>query len=550
MTTQRGADQAFAQLAAADAFFHFLHFNPEFRSNMVRELTITFNEWKVDQPNARMYDFVSLNNVLFWWNHAKKIAGYKSGDVAVNFTDGCWQLLESATPPMIDVVENERQALEAVHQMLNSNNRFVAVDCEGFNLGTAGGELSLIQMCCNDLQVYVFNLRDRPELMGVIRGVLEEPSVVKVFHGIRHDRRALENAPWNIALRNTVDSQQLFTSVFPNEPKNIGLSAFSERFRCGAHPLKSFFQEVMKQCSDVFIRTPLPHSMVSYAGLDAWFLFRAFAQMGTFHKEQLVVHAPSLATVRFQDLCTIPMPAEDVEALRRSVEALTIGSAAAPQHNRPSRPVHSGAASAQSSSAANPNRGRPGSGQGRSRGPQPLTEGNLAAFDRKQREVRQFGCGPCKYTWWKLVDRIKPVSRCTRCRIRYDPVPVDQQFGYGRFVCECGHTWTNMSSSNTLQQKCFACGKMVSLQKFAEPPSVKRASTSGLKHSCAGCATGACRFRFIPSIIHDSTGSTNSTSASVEITAEFVETSEEDALIQLAKALKRLNTFSRNYYLD
>ena len=50
-------------------------------------------------------------------------------------------------------------------------------------------------------------------------------------------------------------------------------------------------------------------------------------------------------------------------------------------------------------------------------------------------ELRQFGCGPCDHPWWTIVPVSKMVSRCRECRIRYDALPREKEFGIGRFKC-------------------------------------------------------------------------------------------------------------------
>ena len=56
--------------------------------------------------------------------------------------------------------------------------------------------------------------------------------------------------------------------------------------------------------------------------------------------------------------------------------------------------------------------------------------------------VRQFSCECCKRVWWKRVRVCKQVSSCTRCKIRYDPIAADKEFGFGQFNClNCSKTF-------------------------------------------------------------------------------------------------------------
>lgn len=68
-----------------------------------------------------------------------------------------------------------------------------------------------------------------------------------------------------------------------------------------------------------------------------------------------------------------------------------------------------------------------------------LTEEALRKHDIRHMtgpcDLRQFGCGPCDHSWWRIVPSNKMVSRCRECRIRYDALPRDKEFGIGRFQC-------------------------------------------------------------------------------------------------------------------
>jgi hypothetical protein len=171
----------------------------------------------------------------------------------------------------------------------------------------------------------------------------------------------------------------------------------------------------------------------------------------------------------------------------------------------------------------------------------PLTAAALRQHNKRFLELRQFGCLKCYRTWWKNVDAYKPVSRCGRCRIRYDAIPVADEHGYGTFDCSCGHQWTNRKSKGMLQQDCKKCGARVTASRIGPAPRTGARKTRS-KHSCDGCKTGACRFIFVASNPHQSSGSTVSTSLSVRTVASFngVEPKDEADVSNLANALRRL----------
>jgi hypothetical protein len=169
---------------------------------------------------------------------------------------------------------------------------------------------------------------------------------------------------------------------------------------------------------------------------------------------------------------------------------------------------------------------------------QSLTAKNLDRHQRQFREVRQFGCGPCGRAWWKAVSAPKFVSVCSKCRGKYEAIPVERQHGYGVFNCACGHQWANGKAKGGLEQDCKQCGAMVKISKIGPPPRKQGQRKSRNRHSCEGCATGACRFEFVESQLHHSTGSTVSTSTSVQTLASV---SLGGSLDAINAALRRLD---------
>ncbi|XP_013407016.1 repressor of yield of DENV protein homolog [Lingula anatina] len=75
-------------------------------------------------------------------------------------------------------------------------------------------------------------------------------------------------------------------------------------------------------------------------------------------------------------------------------------------------------------------------------------------------EIRQFACQACDHSWWRRVPARKLVSKCYRCKVKFDALPRDEEWGYAEFLCECGHNfkgWAQMGATCL----CYRCGAMV-----------------------------------------------------------------------------------------
>ena len=89
----------------------------------------------------------------------------------------------------------------------------------------------------------------------------------------------------------------------------------------------------------------------------------------------------------------------------------------------------------------------------------PLTMENLRLHDEHTEEVefRQFGCKRCFRSWWKRVRVRKPVSRCKICRVKYDALPREKEYGIAEFLCRtCRRTFLGRGRVTTISP-CYQC---------------------------------------------------------------------------------------------
>lgn len=155
---------------------------------------------------------------------------------------------------------------------------------------------------------------------------------------------------------------------------------------------------------------------------------------------------------------------------------------------------------------------------------------DLAMRNRIPFQVRQFGCQPCDNMWWRRVPTRKMVSRCKRCRRRYEAVPKEHEWGWAKFTCQsCGHEFHGFGQMNKTLSPCYNCGTLTPPEEVL-PPYRRGPSRGAHHHSCAApnCfnrTVGAgvpgqtmcvhprsLRRRVVtPSLPHNSTGSTIST---------------------------------------
>ncbi|XP_038641030.1 shiftless antiviral inhibitor of ribosomal frameshifting protein homolog isoform X2 [Scyliorhinus canicula] len=165
-----------------------------------------------------------------------------------------------------------------------------------------------------------------------------------------------------------------------------------------------------------------------------------------------------------------------------------------------------------------------------------LTQQNLKQFNQANAklipwEEKQFACTLCDSWWWRRVPERKQVSRCRRCKKKYDPVPRDKVWGYAEFHCQqCGNVFGGFGQMG-LPAPCYLCCGRVTPTCIL-PPKKGVGPRTPRPHSCFAedcynrkephipgthCVHPRSRHRkglpkvLFPSLEHDSTGSTIAT---------------------------------------
>ncbi|XP_038047206.1 shiftless antiviral inhibitor of ribosomal frameshifting protein homolog [Patiria miniata] len=148
----------------------------------------------------------------------------------------------------------------------------------------------------------------------------------------------------------------------------------------------------------------------------------------------------------------------------------------------------------------------------------PLTVDNLRTHNHTMMEKREFACQPCQNVWWRKVFSYKPVSKCSRCHVLYNAVPMDKVFGWGKFTCHCGNVFFGRAQAG-VPSICYQCHASVLPDVGSIGPmriNGPRQNTRN-RHACDLCDNGRIQpcpgynKVLCPSVRHVSTGSTAST---------------------------------------
>jgi len=104
--------------------------------------------------------------------------------------------------------------------------------------------------------------------------------------------------------------------------------------------------------------------------------------------------------------------------------------------------------------------------------------------------ARLFACQSCDQFWWMRIPDRKPVSKCRRCKIKYDAIARDREWGRAEFNCtKCNREFSGFCGI-WATSPCYRCGDAV--RPFCiRPPTrdqgPRRSNNNGHRCNGAGC---------------------------------------------------------------
>lgn len=114
---------------------------------------------------------------------------------------------------------------------------------------------------------------------------------------------------------------------------------------------------------------------------------------------------------------------------------------------------------------------------------------DLARQKRVEAEIRQFACRPCDSVWWRRVPGRKTVSKCHRCKTRYDAVPRESEWGVAEFTCRnCGNVFKGFGQMNNTYSPCYVCNDIAQPSKIF--PKMRR--TGDRRRNVHSCYANTC----------------------------------------------------------
>ncbi|XP_057330635.1 egalitarian protein homolog [Microplitis mediator] len=177
------------------------------------------------------------------------------------------------------IIVNVRECGRIIDEILNpprlpaGEKIAVSFDCEGINVGSKG-QLTLIQIGTMEGNVFIFDLFTSPNLINILRKLLEDPTVIKVIHDCRCDSVNLYNQ-FGITLKNVFDTQAAHaviqfqdTGKPVDKVKNVNFNTLCDLYGAPCNLLKNQLKYIYRKDQKYWLRRPMSRDMLIYATSD------------------------------------------------------------------------------------------------------------------------------------------------------------------------------------------------------------------------------------------------------------------------------------------
>ena len=188
---------------------------------------------------------------------------------------------------LVDTVSASQAACKLILEAAAHGELRVALDLEGRDLGPAG-KIGIVTLAVSAAQVYLFDFADAGVARGLLddgllKDVLEHPSVVKLMFDCRMDVGALFHQ-YQVTITNVLDLQVPSVRRYSGAgPYLIGMqkvfgmklglfSMADERVKSGGRKL---FAPELGGSYDVWFKRPITNELIQYCAVDVKHFFAA-----------------------------------------------------------------------------------------------------------------------------------------------------------------------------------------------------------------------------------------------------------------------------------